>query len=271
MRWVRFEHEGSAKLGTVENGRIRPVAARTMQEVVRGEGTEVAGEPVAVGDVRLLAPVRPGKIVAVGQNYMDHIREQGNEAPGVPVLFPKFSSNVIGPEEEIRWPEGLTEQVDYEAELAVIIGEGGRCLEEENALDAVFGYAAANDVTARDLQFSGGGQWTRGKAIDTFLPLGPAVVGREEVPDPQALPIHCRVNGETLQDSNTQEMVFTAAQLVAFVSQTVALEPGDVILTGTPHGVGVFRDPQVFLEPGDKVEVEVGDFGVLSNPVGKYL
>lgn len=257
MRWVRFEHEGTEKLGTVENGRIRPVAARSMQEVIRGENTEAAGDPVAAGEVRLLAPLRPGKIVAVGQNYMDHIREQGNEPPGVPVLFPKFSSNVVGPEEEIRWPKSLTQQVDYEAELAVVVGEGGRCIDEEDALDAVFGFTAANDVTARDLQFSGGGQWTRGKAIDTFLPLGPVVVSRDEVPDPQALPIACRVNGETLQDSNTEEMVFTVAELVAFVSQSARLEPGDVILTGTPHGVGVFRDPQVFLEPGDRVEVEV--------------
>lgn len=271
MRWMRFEYEGSAKLGRVEDGRIQPVAAPSMQEVIRGEGLDPAGDPVPVEEARPLAPLSPGKIVAVGQNYMDHIREQGNEPPGIPVLFPKFPSNVIGPEEEIRWPKNLTQQVDYEAELAVIIGEGGRCLDEEDALDAVFGYTAANDVTARDLQFSEGGQWTRGKAIDTFLPLGPVVVSREEVPDPQTLPIVCRVNGETLQDSNTMEMVFTAAQLVAFVSQSVALEPGDVILTGTPNGVGVFRDPQVFLGPGDRVDVEVGDFGVLSNPVGSYM
>lgn len=271
MRWLRFEQEGSVKLGKVEDGRIQPVAAQSMQEVIRGEGTDPAGEPVPIQEVRPLAPLRPGKIVAVGQNYMDHIREQGNEPPGAPVLFPKFPTNVIGPEEEIRWPKNLTQQVDYEAELAVIIGEGGRCLEEKDALDAVFGYTAANDVTARDLQFSEGGQWTRGKAIDTFLPLGPTVVSREEVPDPQALPIVCRVNGKTLQDSNTKEMVFTVAQLVAFVSQSVALEPGDVILTGTPNGVGVFRDPQVFLQPGDRTDVEVGDFGVLSNPVGSYM
>lgn len=268
---MRFEQEGSVKLGRVEDGRIQPVAAQSMQEVIRDKNTDSVGDAVPVEEVRPMAPLRPGKIVAVGQNYMDHIREQGNEPPGMPVLFPKFSSNVIGPEEEIRWPEGLTKQVDYEAELAVVIGNGGRCLEENDALDAVFGYANANDVTARDLQFSEGGQWTRGKAIDTFLPLGPVVASRDEVPDPQAVPIVCRVNGETLQDSNTKEMVFTVAHLVAFVSQSVALEPGDMILTGTPNGVGVFRNPQVFLEPGDRVEVEVGDFGVLSNPVGKYL
>lgn len=268
---MRFAHEGDVRLGRIEDGRVQPVAARSMQEVIRGENTDPVGEPVAVEDVRISAPLRPGKIVAVGQNYMDHIREQGNEPPGMPVLFPKFPTNVIGPEEEIRWPKSLTQQVDYEAELAVIMGQGGRCLEEEDALAAVFGYTAANDVSARDLQFSEGGQWTRGKAIDNFLPLGPVVVSTDEVPDPQAVPIVCRVNGETLQDSNTKEMVFNVAQLVAFVSQSVVLEPEDVILTGTPHGVGVFRDPQVFLQPGDTVEVEVGDFGVLSNPVGEYL
>ena len=271
MRWMRFEHEGSVKLGRVENGQVQPIAAKSMQEVIRGENTDLAGDLVPVEEVRTLAPLRPGKIVAVGQNYMDHIREQGNEPPGMPVLFPKFPTNVIGPEEEIRWPDNLTQKVDYEAELAVIIGEGGRSLGEEEALDAVFGYTAANDVTARDLQFSEGGQWTRGKAIDTFLPIGPVVVGADEVPDPQVLPIRCRVNGETLQDSNTKEMVFAVAQLVAFVSQTTALEPGDLILTGTPDGVGVFRDPQIFLQAGDTVEVEVGDFGVLSNPVGDHL
>ena len=271
MRWMRFEDEVSVKLGRTENGQVQPVAARSMQEIIRGEGLDPAGDPVPVEEARPLSPLRPGKIVAVGQNYMDHIREQGNEPPGMPVLFPKFSTNVIGPEEEIRWPKSLTQQVDYEAELAVVVGQGGRCLDEEDALDAVFGYTAANDVSARDLQFSEGGQWTRGKAIDTFLPLGPVVASRDEVPDPQALPVVCRVNGKTLQDSNTKEMVFTVAHLVAFVSQSVALEPGDVILTGTPHGVGVFRDPQVFLQPGDRVEVEVGDFGILSNPVGDYL
>lgn len=271
MRWMRFEYEGSVKLGRVEDDRIQPVAAQSMQEIIKGEDADPAGDSMPAKEVRILAPLRPGKIVAVGQNYMDHIREQGNEPPGMPVLFPKFPTNVIGPEEEIRWPKSLTQQVDYEAELAVIIGEGGRNLDEEDALKAVFGYTAANDVSARDLQFSEGGQWTRGKAIDTFLPMGPVVVGRDEVPDPQALPIACRVNDETLQDSNTKEMVFTVAELVAYVSQTVALEPGDVILTGTPNGVGVFRDPQVFLGPGDRVEVVVGDFGVLANPVGGYM
>lgn len=131
MRWLRFEQEGSIKLGKVENGRIQPVAAQSMQEVIRGEGTDPAGEPVPIQEVRPLAPLRPGKIVAVGQNYMDHIREQGNEPPGAPVLFPKFPTNVIGPEEEIRWPKNLTQQVDYEAELAVIIGEGGAALKRK--------------------------------------------------------------------------------------------------------------------------------------------
>jgi len=270
MRWVRFEHGGDERMGRVADGRVHPVAASGLLDIMRGEGLEPAGDPVPVEDVRSLAPLRPGKIVAVGQNYMDHIREQGVEPPGIPVLFPNFPTSVVGPEEEIRWPRGLTEQVDYEAELAVVIGRKVRGLNEAEALDAVFGYTAANDVSARDLQF-GDGQWTRGKALDTFLPLGPVVVSRDEVPDPQDLRVRCRVNGETLQDSSTREMIFPVRSLLAFISRAFTLEPGDVILTGTPHGVGYFRDPQVFLKPGDRVEVEVGDFGVLSSLVGDYL
>jgi 2-keto-4-pentenoate hydratase/2-oxohepta-3-ene-1,7-dioic acid hydratase in catechol pathway len=270
MRWMRFEYEGNVKTGRVQDGRVQPVAAGDLLEILRGEGLSPVGDSVPVGEVRPLAPLRPGKIIAVGQNYMDHIREQGAEPPGEPVLFPKFPTSVIGPEEEVRWPEGLTAQVDYEAELAVVIGTEARGLREEDALDVVFGYLPANDVSARDLQF-GDGQWTRGKALDTFLPLGPVVVGREEVADPQDLPVTCRVNGETYQKSSTREMLFPVSVLIAFISRSFTLEPGDVILTGTPNGVGYFRDPQVFLNPGDRVEVEVGDFGVLSNPVGPYL
>jgi 5-carboxymethyl-2-hydroxymuconate isomerase len=222
---------------------------------------------VAAAECVLLAPLMPGKILAVGQNYLDHIREQGAEPPGLPVLFPKFPSSVIGPGEEIFWTDGLTEQVDYEAELAVVIGRRATRVTESEALDHVFGYTGANDVTARDLQF-GDGQWTRGKGLDRFLPLGPLVVDAAEVPDPQDVSVRCRVNGETVQSSSTREMVFSVAQIIAFISDAITLEPGDVILTGTPDGVGYFREPQRFLAPGDEVEVEIGDFGVLANPVG---
>ena len=243
MRSVRFEHDGEVHDGVLEE---------------------------VPDDARLLAPVVPGKIIAVGQNYMDHIREQGAEPPGIPVLFPKFASCVIGPGDQIRWPATLTSRVDYEGELAVVIGERASRVPEEDALGVVAGYTVANDVSARDLQI-GDGQWLRGKALDTFLPLGPAVVSADEVPDPQDLPIRTRVNGETMQDSSTAEMVFSVAELIAFITEGITLEPGDVVLTGTPHGVGNFRDPQLFLKPGDVVEVEVSDLGVLTNTVGPHL
>ena len=243
MRHVRFEHRGEVREGLL------------------------GGVPE---DARLLAPVVPGKVVAVGQNYMDHIREQGAKPPGIPVLFPKFATCVIGPGKPIRWPATLTERVDYEGELAVVIGRRASRVPVGEALDVVRGYTNANDVSARDLQM-GDGQWLRGKALDTFLPLGPAIVTPDEVGDPQDLPIRTRLNGETMQDSSTSEMVFSVAELIAFITEGITLEPGDVVLTGTPHGVGVFREPPVFLRPGDEVEVEVGDLGVLANPVGPHL
>jgi len=243
MRHVRYEHAGRVHEGLLD------------------------GVP---DEARLLAPVVPGKIVAVGQNYMDHIREQGAKPPGIPVLFPKFATSVIGPGEPIRWASSLTERVDYEGELAVVIGRRASRVPLAQALDVVRGYTNANDVSARDLQM-GDGQWLRGKALDSFLPLGPAIVTPDEAGDPQDLPIATRLNGVTMQDSSTTEMVFGVAELIAFITEGITLEPGDVVLTGTPHGVGVFRDPPVFLQPGDEVEVEVGGLGVLSNPVGAHV
>jgi 2-keto-4-pentenoate hydratase/2-oxohepta-3-ene-1,7-dioic acid hydratase in catechol pathway len=267
MRWVRFDAGDGPRVGRLDGDQIQPVAAERLQDVIEGRGDEPAGAWVRAGECVLLAPLTPGKILAVGQNYLDHIREQGAEPPGLPVLFPKFPSSVIGPGEEIFWTDGLTQQVDYEAELAVVIGRRATRVSESEAPAHVFGYTGANDVTARDLQF-GDGQWTRGKGLDRFLPLGPVVVEAAEVPDPQDVAVRCRVNGETVQSSSTREMVFTVAQIIAFISDAITLEPGDVILTGTPDGVGYFREPQLFLAPGDEVEVEIGDFGVLANPVG---
>jgi len=255
MRRVRFQHDGGVQEGLLDGDVVRPGAN---------------GTAIPLDDVRLLAPVVPGKIVAVGQNYMDHIREQGAKPPGIPVLFPKFATSVIGPGDEIRWPQTLTSRVDYEGELAVVIGQRASRVPVEDALDVVAGYTIANDVSARDLQM-GDGQWLRGKALDTFLPLGPAIVTPDEAGDPQDLPIRTRLNGETVQDSSTGEMVFTVAELIAFITEGITLEPGDVVLTGTPHGVGNFRDPQLFMKPGDVVEVEVGGLGVLANTVGPHF
>jgi 5-carboxymethyl-2-hydroxymuconate isomerase len=221
----------------------------------------------AAGELPLGPPVRhPSKIVCVGLNYEDHTAETKLERPERPLLFSKFASSLIGPEQEIYWPSGLTEQVDWEAELAVVIGRTLRDADEAEALDAVFGYTVANDVSARDLQFSDG-QWMRGKSLDSFCPLGPAIVTADELPDPQALRISARVNGETMQDASTADMIFGIAEILSFCSRSFTLEPGDLVLTGTPSGVGAFRDPPVFLEAGDRVEVEVEGVGTLGNTV----
>lgn len=230
-------------------------------------GAEEPSETLALADVELLAPLTaPQKIIAIGLNYADHARESGVEPPAAPVAFAKLPNSIIGPGEPIRFREADSDQVDYEAELAVVIGRGGRDIAEERALEHVFGYTVCNDVSARDAQFADG-QWIRGKSYDTFCPLGPWIVTTDELTDPQSLAIRCRVNGETLQDGSTKEMIFGVAQLVSYLSRFLTLEPGDVILTGTPYGVGFARTPQVFLRDGDVVEVEVEGIGTLRNPV----
>ena len=210
----------------------------------------------------------PSKIACVGLNYRDHCRETGAEAPERPLIFAKFPSSLVGPDDAIEWPDGLTEQVDWEVELAAVIGRRVRHASEREAIDAIFGYTAANDVSARDLQFADK-QWVRAKSIDTFCPLGPVVVTPDEFGDPQHKRLAARVNGEAMQDSTTAEMIFGVGEIVSFLSRAVTLEPGDLVLTGTPWGVGAFRTPPVFLAPGDTVEVEVEGIGVLSNHVGR--
>jgi 2-keto-4-pentenoate hydratase/2-oxohepta-3-ene-1,7-dioic acid hydratase in catechol pathway len=215
--------------------------------------------------VKLLAPVgRPGKVVAIGRNYREHADEEGVDAPTAPLVFAKWPSSIVGPDAEIRWDPELTAQVDYEAELAVVIGRTARGVSVEDALDHVLGYTCLDDVSARDLQF-GDGQWTRGKSLDTFCPMGPALVTADEVPDPQALAIECRVNGTVLQRSTTAAMYFGVAQIISHCSMAFTLEPGDVIATGTPGGVGIFRDPPILLGDGDVVEVEIERIGTLRN------
>jgi 2,4-diketo-3-deoxy-L-fuconate hydrolase len=208
---------------------------------------------------------RPGKIVCVGMNYRDHAAESGLEVPDHPVLFAKWGNSLIGPGEPILLPAGF-DQVDYEAELGVVIGTRARGLGVGDALGAVAGYVCVNDVSARDLQFADG-QWTRAKSLDTFCPVGPRLTPAAEIPDPQRLRIRCLVNGDALQDSSTEHMVFSVAELIAFISEGVTLEPGDLIATGTPAGVGFTREPPVFLRPGDEVTVEIEGIGALTNPV----
>jgi 2-keto-4-pentenoate hydratase/2-oxohepta-3-ene-1,7-dioic acid hydratase in catechol pathway len=220
----------------------------------------------ALSAITLLAPVsRPGKIVCIGLNYRDHAAEARLPVPDVPVVFAKFATAVLSPGAPIRLPPEAR-RVDYEAELAFVIGRRARRVPRARAMEYVLGYTNANDVSARDMQKLDG-QWVRAKSCDTFAPLGPAIVTLDEIAAPHALPIRLRLNGELMQDSNTDEFVFDVPALVEFLSATMTLEPGDVVLTGTPPGVGFARRPPVFLQPGDIVEVEIGNLGVLRNPV----
>ena len=224
------------------------------------------GAVLDVEQVRLVAPVpRPRKVLCIGLNYRDHAKETGKPLPERPLLFSKLPTCVIGPNAAIVIPR-ITDQVDYEAELGVVIGRTAKHVSSEDALEHVAGYVNFNDVSARDMQF-GDGQWQRGKSCDTFAPMGPWMVTADEIRDPGDLRVQLRLNGETMQDSRTRELIFGVPELIRFLSQTITLEPGDVIATGTPPGVGAARKPPVFLAPGDRVEVEVEGLGVLSNPV----
>lgn len=280
MKLVTFEIANRRSVGVLKEDSVIDLSAAGLPADMR---TLIAGgtamlraaarveKPIhALKDVHLLAPVPdPQKVVAIGLNYMDHCREQGVAVPTRPIVFTKFPSSIIGPDAPIRYDPALTSQVDWEAELGVVIGKRAYRVSRADALSYVFGYTPLNDVSARDLQF-GDRQWVRGKSLDTFCPLGPAITTADEIPDPQALRIFSRVNGVTMQNSSTAEMVFPVDELIAFLSNAFTLEPGDIIATGTPDGVGVFRKPQVFLQNGDRVEIEVEKLGVLSNPVETF-
>ena len=221
---------------------------------------------IPLDSVKLLSPIpNPSKVVAIGLNYMDHIREADIGVPELATMFCKYPTSIIGCGDEIRWSTGLTQQVDYEAELAVVIGKTAKDVSEADAYDYVAGYMNCNDVSARDLQFRPGDQWLRGKCLDTFCPLGPYLVTRDEISDPHRLSIKCELNDQPMQDSNTTEMIYRIPYLINYLSQAFTLLPGDVIATGTPHGVGAFRNPPVWLEAGDIVTVKIEGLGVLSN------
>jgi 2-keto-4-pentenoate hydratase/2-oxohepta-3-ene-1,7-dioic acid hydratase in catechol pathway len=222
-------------------------------------------------DLNSIDPVSPvplpGKIICIGLNYRDHADEAGMPIPQSPIIFSKFSGCAIASGQPIELPKN-SEKVDYEAELAVIIGRRGKDIKVEDAMDHVFGYANFNDVSARDFQFADG-QWQRGKSCDTFAPIGPFIATVDEIPDPHNLRIRFRLNGKTLQDSNTDQLIFNIPELIEFISESITLEPGDVIATGTPPGVGFARKPPIFMKDGDVAEVEIDGLGVLSNPVRK--
>lgn len=262
-------------------GRVSTIHGRTVIVEQRGEVLlEVPGasDPLAVlrgehpertaldQDAQLIAPLAPGAIIAIGLNYLDHIREAKVERPTSPLVFAKLPSSVIGPDEPVVVDEALTARVDWEVELAAVIGRSARRVAVDDALLHVAAYTIANDVSARDIQF-GDGQWVRGKSLDTFCPLGPLMVSADEIPDPQALTLRTTVNGETVQDSSTARMLFGVAELIAYCSQNFTLRPGDVILTGTPWGCGEFMDPPRHLLPGDLVSCSIQGLGILSNPV----
>ncbi|MGV3615351.1 MAG: fumarylacetoacetate hydrolase family protein [Fimbriimonas sp.] len=218
---------------------------------------------------RRLAPLRPGSIMGIGQNYRRHAEEMGGKMPEYPVLFFKNPASVQNPGDPIRLPQNLTsDSVDYECELAVVIGRPCLNATRENALDFVLGYTCGNDVSARDWQkLKGGSQWSRGKSFDTFCPLGPVLVTADEIPNPNDLRIRTILNGETVQDWTTQDMIFDVRDLIVFLSADTTLLPGTVILTGTPHGVGAARKPPLYLKAGDTVTVEIDGIGALTNPV----
>jgi 2-keto-4-pentenoate hydratase/2-oxohepta-3-ene-1,7-dioic acid hydratase in catechol pathway len=285
MKYMTFTDRTEQKYGALLGERVIELTGHgfpsTLLEFIKtGEQTWEAAEaycqsspPIGLplSQVRVLAPLpNPGKIVCIGLNYMDHCREQNIKVPERPVVFAKFSNTVTGPYDSIEWDPALTDQVDYEVELGVVIGKTARRVTQEKALDYVFGYTTANDVSARDIQFSDS-QWVRGKSLDSFCPFGPVIVTADEIPDPQKLALRTTVNGQVLQDSNTAEMIFSVRELISFLSQAFTLEPGDLILTGTPNGVGVFRKPQIFLRDGDQVTVEVERIGKLENPCVGYL
>lgn len=238
-----------------------------MKSAVAAAQSRIAIKHQAAG-VKLLPPIPdPSKIVCIGLNYRDHAIEGGKAIPTEPVVFAKFPNALIGHEGVIRLPV-VSQKVDYEAELVVVIGQRARNVDVQNALSYVAGYTVGHDVSARDWQFRGEErQWTIGKTFDTFAPMGPHLVTGDEVPDPQNLPVQLRLNGQVMQNSNTKEFIFPVATLIAHLSKIMTLEPGDCIFTGTPPGVGAARKPPVWLKPGDVVEVDITGLGVLRNTV----
>ncbi|HET7388592.1 MAG TPA: fumarylacetoacetate hydrolase family protein [Nocardioidaceae bacterium] len=266
MRLVSFEG-GFGRVVDRDGESVVVPMGRDIVAYLAGEEPAQDGSPTPYGQMRLRAPVpRPGKIVCVGLNYRDHAAETGKPIPEEPVLFAKFANSVVGDRAVVALP-ALTSEADWEAELGVIIGSRTSKVAPEDALGHVAGYTCLNDLSARDLQRRGG-QWTRGKAIDGFLPMGPELVTRDEVGDPQDLAICCRLNGSPVQKSSTAQMVFGVAELVSIISQTLTLEPGDCIATGTPPGVGMAMSPPRFLAPGDVLDVEIERLGRLTTIMG---
>eukprot|EP00042_Codosiga_hollandica_P028078 m.144973 g.144973 ORF g.144973 m.144973 type:complete len:288 (+) comp52672_c0_seq6:84-947(+) len=283
VRLVRFEHEGRVRVGAATASHVADITA--VDSSIPNDTAEVLalGAPllakiqaivesgaaqIPLADVTLKAPiVKPDKIICIGLNYVDHCTEQNVPVPKEPVVFSKFSSCITDPGQPILLP-AATKELDFEVELAIVIGKTAKRVKAENAMEYVGGYTVAHDVSARDWQLKrNGGQWLLGKTFDTFAPIGPAIVTRDSISDPHNLGIRCRLNGATVQDSNTNQLVFKTEAIIEWLSALVTLLPGDLILTGTPPGVGCFRKPPLWLKDGDVVECEIDEIGTISNPV----
>ena len=267
MKIAQFYDKERIQLGIIDAHSLIPLDFKgEMIDFIKTKSDcKPSGKAIALDSIKLAPPVSsPSKIVAIGLNYRDHIQESKGEIPKFPLIFAKFPSSLIGHNDLITWDMNLTKKVDFEAELAVIIGKRIYKCSETEAMEAIFGYTCANDVSARDLQF-GDGQWVRGKSLDTFCPLGPWITTADYIPDPHSLSIRCWLNGQIMQDSTTRMMIFKLPELISFLSHNFTLSPGDIILTGTPHGVGTFREPSLYMKDGDEVVVEIKKIGRLVN------
>lgn len=275
MKLASFAYQGKTHVGIVEGDSAKPVTAYSSMIDLLADGAsgfaKAAGSAraaIALKSVRLLAPVpRPPKVICIGLNYRDHAIESGMAIPETPVVFTKFPSNVISPGETVILPKN-SEKPDYESELAFVIGKGGRHIKKENWLNHVAGYTCVNDVSARDWQLQTS-QWVMGKAFDTFCPMGPWITTSDEIADPHKLGIKMTINGEVLQNSSTSQLIFDIPTLVAHLSSVFTLEPGDVVSTGTPPGVGLGHKPPRWLKPGDVMTVWIEGIGELTNPCEK--
>ena len=272
MRLVTFLHHQQSRPGLFNPAANTiapldyPTALAFIQAGEQAWHAAPSATPIPADEVQLLAPLdHPGKLLCVGLNYRDHAIESKMELPKVPAVFTKFSNSIVGPGSNVVLPKATT-QPDYEAEMAIVIGKRGRNISASGWEQYVFGYTILNDISARDVQFATS-QWSLGKSFDTFCPLGPVIVTRDELPDPHALDIKLTIDGEVLQHSNTRQLIFKAPDLIAYLSSIMTLEPGDIISTGTPQGVGFGRTPQRWLRPGETMTIEIEGIGTLTNPV----
>lgn len=266
MKIARIAHQGGDRPAIAVDGTWRFLRQTDLAAIVAGEEPEIDVSLDPCEEPDFLAPYTGGTIFGIGLNFVDTIRDMGFPTPQAPYLFPKLASSITGPGQPVVVDEAITTEVDWEGELAVIIGKTARNISDEDALNVVFGYTAANDISARDLQRADP-QWVRGKGLDTFCPIGPFIVTADEIPDSQNIRIRTWVNGEIVQDGNTRDMVYGVRSLIAYLSRHFTLQPGDMILTGTPAGCGGFMTPPRFLTPGDLVAVHVEGVGNLTNPV----